>query len=233
MRYVIWDFDGTLAYHRRGMWSGPMLHCLAQAAPDLGVDKEDLRPHLQTGFPWHTPDRAHPELDTPERWWETLRPVFERASVAVGASPALARELSVRVREEYVDPEQWRVFDDVFPTLDALSSRGWPHLVLSNHVPELPEIAGGLALGGRIHRIFKSAETRYEKPHPEAFRAVLDAAVGDIERIWMVGDDADTDVTGAQEAGIPVILVRKRYEGVERYCEDLRGVPRILDEEEG
>ncbi|WP_228282485.1 HAD hydrolase-like protein [Rubrobacter tropicus] len=33
------------------------------------------------------------------------------------------------------------------------------------------------------------------------------------KRVWMVGDDADADVRGAEAAGIPAILVRGRHEG--------------------
>jgi hypothetical protein len=62
------------------------------------------------------PELAHPDLDTPQKWWDALFPVLERA--------------------------QWRVFPDVLPALDGLSSRGWTHLGLSNHVPELSSIAG-------------------------------------------------------------------------------------------
>ncbi len=228
----MWDFDGTLAYHRRGLWSGSMLHCLERTVPELRVSREDLRPHLQAGFPWHAPELAHPDLDTPQKWWDALFPALERAYAAVGVDRGLARELVVRVREDFVDPAQWRVFPDVFETLDALSARGWIHLVLSNHVPELSEIAGGLGFEGRIRRVFNSAETGYEKPHPKAYGRVLDTlgiAPGDGETVWMIGDSMRADVDGAEAVGIPAILVRRYAAGAERYCEDLRGVPAVVE----
>ena len=70
--------------------------------------------------------------------------------------------------------------------------------------------------------------TDYEKPHPETFRGVLEA-LGGADEIWMVGDNAEADVAGAKAAGIPAVLVRKRREGVEPYCEGLGGVAEILD----
>ena len=136
-----------------------MLHCLKQAAPGLPVSREDLRRHPRTGFPWHVPELAHPDLDTPQKWWDALFRVLERAYVAAGVAPGLARELPARVRENFVDPAQWRVFPDVFRALDGLSSRGWTQLVLSNHVPELSSMAGGPGLGERVLRVFKSVET--------------------------------------------------------------------------
>ncbi len=53
--------------------------------------------------------------------------------------------------------------------------------------------------------------------------------LGDAEAVWMVGDNADADVAGAEEAGIPAILVRKHREGVGRYCEDLTGVAAFVE----
>ncbi len=79
-----------------------------------------------------------------------------------------------------------------------------------------------------MQRIFNSAQTGYEKPYPEAFRGVLDALSG-AEELWMVGDNAAADVAGAKAVGIPAILVRRRREGVEPYCEDLGGIAAIVD----
>ena len=205
-----------------------MLHLLRRAAPDLRVTLRDLKPHLQSGFPWHTPDEVHQDLKTPQEWWDPLGPVLEQAFLAVGAGPRLARELSVRVREDFVDPRQWRVYGDVFPTLDELSARGWTHLVLSNHVPELADIANGLGLGGRISRIFNSAETGHEKPHLEAYRAIL-RTLQKPEAVWMVGDNVEADVLGAEEAGIPAVLVRRPHPDAARYSDDLLGVPAIIE----
>lgn len=205
-----------------------MLHCLKQVSPEQQVSREDLRPHLQAGFPWHSPELAHQDLDTPQRWWDALGPVLERAYVAVGVDRDLARELTIRVREDFVDPAQWRVFPDVFPALDELSSRGWTHLVLSNHVPELSCITEDLGFEGRIRRVFNSAETGYEKPHPEAYRQVM-RIMGDAEMAWMIGDSMRADVAGAEAAGMPAILVRRHHPDAERYCEDLRGVFSIVE----
>ncbi len=42
-------------------------------------------------------------------------------------------------RARFVDHTvSWELFDDTLPALDQLSADGWSHVVLSNHVPELP-----------------------------------------------------------------------------------------------
>jgi HAD superfamily hydrolase (TIGR01458 family) len=46
------------------------------------------------------------------------------------------------------------------------------------------------------------------KPSPEYFAAALDALDADAELAWMVGDDLDGDVVGAQRQGMRTVLVR-------------------------
>ena len=100
--------------------------------------------------------------------------------------------------------------------------------MLSNHVPELSGLVRGLGLDGRIFRIFNSAETGHEKPHPEAYRTVLGSLV-DPESVWMVGDSVRADVLGAERAGIPAVLVRRFHPDAARYSEDLLGVRAFVE----
>ena len=58
--------------------------------------------------------------------------------------------------------------------------------------------------------IFNSAQTGYEKPHPQAFRNVL-AWLPEPEAVWMIGDNYTADVLGAQAVGLPGILVRETH----------------------
>ncbi len=46
------------------------------------------------------------------------------------------------------------------------------------------------------------------KPSPEYFAAALEAIDADPELAWMVGDDFDGDVVGAQRHGMRTVLVR-------------------------
>ena len=60
-RAVIWDFDRTLG-RRSGRWSDTLVEILDTECPGHGVTASSLMPGLSRGFPWHDPDRAHPEL---------------------------------------------------------------------------------------------------------------------------------------------------------------------------
>ena len=89
-KYLIWDFDGTLAY-RLGQWSGTMSEVLRHFA-GLDADIETLRPFMQKGFPWHNPNQINPPMRTADNWWVEMRPVFESAFVAYGLPSASGPE---------------------------------------------------------------------------------------------------------------------------------------------
>ena len=104
----------------------------------------------------------------------------------------------------YVDPRRLRLFDDTLPTLDRLTVLEWTHIMLSDHVLELREILDHLRLASRFARVFNSAETGYEKPHPQAFHMVLEAFVHHA-MVWMMGDNPRTGIAmtliGIQDPG--------------------------------
>jgi putative hydrolase of the HAD superfamily len=204
---VLWDFDGTLA-ERPGMWRTCLVETLDEHEPEHRITTEALIPYLRSGFPWHRPDVPHPELCTPEAWWEEVSPLLARAYEGVGVAPERAAELARLARARYIDPRTgWRLFEDSLSALEELSGRGWRHVVLSNHVPELEAIVRGLGLAEHVEEVFTSAATGYEKPHPRAFETALrDRRDG--EPVWMVGDNPEADVAGARRAGLNAVLVR-------------------------
>ena len=227
MKYLIWDFDGTLGYRQGGMWSMALLEILRQEKPEFHVTMEQIRPFLQAGFPWHNPSQSHPEIRSPEQWWNALDNLFEQAFLGIGINANDAVFLAKQVRRIYPALTSWRLFDDVLPTLNQLSATGWTHLILSNHVPELRQIIHFLALDKCISQIFNSAETGYEKPHRQAFITLL-AAIDDIESIWMIGDSMESDILGANAVGLSGILVRKFHKKAEYYCPMLHQISEII-----
>jgi len=44
----------------------------------------------------------------------------------------------------------------------------------------------------------------------------------------MIGDNYVSDYQGAENAGIPAILIRKPHPGVKRFCKDLYGIVEYL-----
>ncbi len=227
MRYLLWDFDGTLGYRDGGAWTAALLETLDFALPEHAITLEQLRLYTQTGFPWHQPEHPHLHLTSTAAWWEALYPVLARAYMGVGLDESLARALARQFRAVYLNLNRWRLFDDVLPALDTLSARGWVHAILSNHVPELGDIVRHLGLTSRIARVFNSAETGYEKPHPRAFQIALET-LPDVETAWMIGDNVTADVQGAEAVGLPAILVRHQHPQARYCCETLYAISAYL-----
>lgn len=227
MKYLIWDFDGTLGY-RTGGWSKACVDVVKETTTVSDVDINDIRPHLQSGFPWQSPDQPHPEISTADEWWTQLYPVFTKAIESTGVPPERACEVAKQVRPMYLEND-WQVFDDTISTLSRLSSEGWVHLILSNHVPELESILGELGLTKYITETYVSAKLGYEKPHPEAFRPVI-SDLDDEATAWMLGDSYRADVKGAETVGIPAVLVRNTHPGADYCCETLDKVDNVLSD---
>jgi putative hydrolase of the HAD superfamily len=166
MKVAVWDFDGTLA-RRPGGWTGAVLQVLKSIDPDCDAAVDDIRPFLQSGYPWHAPDIARPPGQAPDAWWESLTPIFAKALVSLlGLDPAESVRLARRVREFYVDLSSWETFGDTHDALTAFAQAGWTQFVLSNHVPELPAIVEGLGLGRYFDRVWTSAATGAESRTP-------------------------------------------------------------------
>jgi putative hydrolase of the HAD superfamily len=227
MKILLWDFDGTLGYREGGAWTASLLETVRRLAPDRPVTLAQLQPYTRAGFPWHTPERSHHDLDTPAAWWDALNPVFVRAYRGVGFEPPEAETLARQVRETYLDPAHWRRTEGAVEVLDALKAAGWQHAMLSNHVPELGALLDHLDLTRYFVRVFNSAEIGYEKPNVAAFEAVKAAFPEGTVR-WMIGDSFQADIEGAANAGIPGILVHREHPEAEIFCESLRAVRAYL-----
>ncbi|MEU5068908.1 HAD family hydrolase [Streptomyces virginiae] len=81
-------------------------------------------------------------------------------------------------------------------------------MLLSNRVPALPAILSALGIDTRFRAVIDSAASGYEKPHPWAFRLVLEAA-GPAHCLVMIGDNPQADAEGSRRAGLDAIWVRR------------------------
>jgi putative hydrolase of the HAD superfamily len=140
---IWWDFDGTLV-SRPLMWSEAARRLIERASIACTDLPGPLLSVLNNDMPWHAPNRAHPELSTPELWWARVRPLTLR--VVARATPAALDAL----RSEILDPRAYSLFEDVVPVLTALSAEGWRHVIVSNHVPELADIVAGLGISAYL-----------------------------------------------------------------------------------
>ncbi len=225
---ILWDFDGTLVRSVL-MWSCAARAVLEEHLPGHGSALDSLRQGLQADFPWHHPEVAHPELNQPAAWWAHMEPMFARAFADLGVSPAQALRLADYMRAKVIDPAAYEPLDEAASTLERLRAAGWRHAILSNHVPELPQIVAGLGWTPYFDAVHSSALTGFEKPRAEAYRIALTAAreAGHPAR-WMVGDNPVADAQGARSVGLAAVLIGGSPDGAYDWAADLPAVADLI-----
>jgi len=104
-----------------------------------------------------------------------------------------------------------RLYDGVMDTLQALQSRGMPMAICTNKPSALvPPLLQHLGIAGFFANIVGGDSLPQRKPAAEPLRhsaALLGQAV---DQCLMVGDSA-TDLQAANNAGMPIVLVRYGY----------------------
>ncbi|MBC2879329.1 MULTISPECIES: HAD family hydrolase [Streptomyces] len=203
---AVWGFDGTLGHRRQGTWAECLLEVLDRQHPGHPFSQPQLFTALRSGFPWHDHHRPHPHLNTADRWWNHVTNVISSALRGLGLQAGTAAAVAHHTRDVYTDPAAWSLYPQAIAVLELLTSHGWDHILLTNHVPELPGLLDHLQLSGHLHAVINSADTGFEKPHPKAFASALAASAG---CRYMVGDNHRADITGAQSAGLDAIWVRR------------------------
>jgi putative hydrolase of the HAD superfamily len=206
---VIFDWGGTLSVFAdidmEDMWRLAARHLAAQSDPDR---EDELCARL---------------VEVEAAAW--ARVAVDQHSFTLGqllaqASDALGPDVAAAVIEEagLCHLDAWtphiRHDPDAIGVLSALRERGLRIGLLSNthwprHFHEHFLARDGLAdlIDARLY----TSELPWSKPHPAAFRAVLDElGVDDPARAVFVGDRAFDDVHGAKQAGLRGVLRANR-----------------------
>jgi putative hydrolase of the HAD superfamily len=223
---IWWDFDGTLV-SRPSMWSAAARRLFERAAIACADLPAPLLSALNTEMPWHGPNRAHPELSTPELWWARVFATYANGLSRCGWSHVATPAAFDALRSEIVDPRAYSLFDDVIPVLTALSADGWRHVIVSNHVPELADIVAGLGISEFFADVITSGLVGYEKPHAQMFEAAMRSAIPGAP-IWMIGDSVECDCHPVQAFGANAILVRATAPSFDRHASDLWQAAKLI-----
>jgi putative hydrolase of the HAD superfamily len=223
---IWWDFDGTLV-SRPLMWSGAARRLIERASIACADLPRPLLDVLNNDMPWHGPNRAHPELSTPDMWWAKVFATYGEGLSRCGWSHAATPAGFDFLRSEILDARAYSLFEDVVPVLTALREEGWRHVVVSNHVPELPDIVAGLGIRAFFADVITSGLIGYEKPHAQMFEAAMRCAIPGAP-IWMIGDNPECDCQPVGAFGANAILIRAAAPTFERHAADLWQAARLI-----
>ena len=227
IEYILWDFDGTLAY-RDGMWTDTLFSVL-QRNNIKDIPKEDIRPLLNIGFTWDSPDSPHKDIFQGKSWWEFYEGYFTEIFKLFSIPDTLCKALSNEIKAEYMDKTKWHLFSDVNDTLSQSIATGYKNVIISNHIPELSVIVKNLNIEDYFYKIYSSANIGYEKPNKKIFEYVLHDLKTIHTKCMMIGDSYEADVAGAIRSRIKPILVRKENtKNYKWYSKDLGNILEII-----
>ncbi|MCW5314596.1 HAD-IA family hydrolase [Nostoc sp. KVJ3] len=227
MKYLLWDFDNTLAY-REGAWSGT-LHSILKRNGIHNINLEDIRPFLNIGFPWHSPEIPHILLFNGTIWWEYMNEYFAEIYEKVGINRDQAINYASQVQNEYKNIEKWHLYDDVIPTLQDAIKNNYKNVILSNHIPDLHEIIDQLNIKKYFDGIYTSGKIGHEKPSLKFYDYVINDLKIEKTKCIMIGDNYNADIAGALHAGIQAILVRKSNDkNYKFYSQDFKQILKIV-----
>lgn len=216
MKTIIWDFHGTLG---RRSYSQTMEDLLRELHPELGITRKAIGKVMNGGYLYDRYETDHSHLNEPEVWNAYMADFFAKGFEQMQLPNP--KDLGWQTVRRYAEPEGYTIYDDSVWALKTLKDAGWRHIILSNHIPELPDIVSALPIQPYIDVVYTSARTGYEKPHPKMYE-VAQREVGDHPCI-MIGDNPVADYHGARACGIPAIQVRiERAEEVKYYAKDMQ-----------
>ena len=108
------------------------------------------------------------------------------------------------------DPANWKADPEAVQLLVRLKERGHALGVISNFDYRVYGILTGLGLNRYFDSMTISSEAGWAKPAAEIFRAALDRHAIQPGEALHVGDSEDTDLAGAQTAGIAAVLLDRK-----------------------
>jgi putative hydrolase of the HAD superfamily len=226
---LFFDFDETIAF-REGKFS-KAIHELLLANNYNNVSMETIKSYLQSGFPWHFPEKSHFELFGNRTWNQYMNDFFFNVLLSIGINKTKSYELSNQVISQYINPNYWFVYPDVVPFMESISNFNFESYILSNHVPNLSDLIAGLGISKYFKGIFSSGNMKYEKPHVEFFKHVLNTIQVNTKDVIMIGDSYNADIKGAKTVGIPAILVRSENKNnYQPYVKDFSDLLKCVSE---
>lgn len=226
-KFIYWDFQDTLA-HNDWMVSKALYKVIAENEASLDLQIEDFKKKPLKGFPWQDYTKEYLYLSNCDAWWKNAEDIFLNCYKEFNISEDKARIYAKMVREELIKPEEFTLFEDSIETLKYFKEIGYSNVILSNHIPELPNIVEQLGLSEYLLDCISSANVGYEKPNLKIYEYALKRH-NYPKDVWMVGDSITSDVRGPQALGIKGILVRsEKVDGVLYCSENLLGLKEII-----
>jgi HAD superfamily hydrolase (TIGR01549 family) len=198
-RVLLFDLDDTILRFTTGQpnfW----LRALQRHLPHAEDRHAQLNAQIElvNHEYWSEPERAfqgRQDMHTARRW--VARAVLEPAGVSLELCQCIADEVTEH-KEAHVHP-----FEGAVATLEVLRERGHRLALLTNGSALFQRRKlQRFALEPLFELILIEGELGYGKPDARVFQAALDHFAAEPQDAWMIGDNLEADIAGAQQLGI-------------------------------
>lgn len=157
-----------------------------------------------------------PNISNTSEWWSEL--IVELLEIPHYKQSQHSMQVCDRLLSHFTTDEAYRVYDDVIPTLKALSDEGVPLLVSSNSDPRVYEILENLQLSQFFPKdlTYLSTNLGYEKPDRKFFHTIANSLYQKsdvqnkpdfLEQCWHVGDSYAKDFLPSVKSGWNGVLL--------------------------
>ncbi len=146
--------------------------------------------------------QRHPELEHDQELWVRFT---EDIVIGMGGDPVLSRSCAVDLVRAWERHENFSLYEDALPALEALRAHGLRIGLVSNGQRDLEEFARHHALD--VDVCVGSMSHGHVKPHRSIFEAALAALDAAPARAAMIGDSYADDIEGARALGMRAILL--------------------------
>jgi len=109
--------------------------------------------------------------------------------------------------ETWGNPDNYRLYNDILPTLELLREKGIYVACVSNEDGWLPSFFEHFEITKYFEFILTSAEVQIEKPNPEIFQIALAKTEFTADEVLFVGDSLVSDYQGSQGLGMKSLLI--------------------------
>lgn len=135
-----------------------------------------------------------------------------RIAELLGCEKSECRAVGDKLRfETWGNPDNYRLFDDILPTLKALKEKNLYIACVSNEDGWLKDFFEHFHIGEYFQFIMTSAEVGIEKPNPQIFTKALSRTTFQPNEILFVGDSVISDYHGSQAVGMKPLLIDREH----------------------
>ena len=190
IKLILFDAVGTLMYPEPAVWD---VYCQIGSALGAALSPADVRMRFSSVFArTYQLQSEHLRGETSEesergRWQAIVREVLAELTDSDAA------EAFETLWNHFADPQKWRLFADVAPTIAALQERGLPIGIASNFDQRLLPICRSLLPQLESQWIFVSSALGWSKPAKGFYRAIERQTQRTPQEILLVGDDFEND----------------------------------------